>query len=97
MDSPSSIINAPDGPLRGERETCDRPGDSIPACLSFFDIDLTLLRSYGVGVGSMQAACRELFDREISFEGIEIAGRLDSLIWADVAQRNGIENTEAMQ
>ncbi|MHC5023095.1 MAG: HAD family hydrolase [Planctomycetota bacterium] len=63
--------------------------------LVLFDIDMTLLRSHGVGVRSMQAACRELFDREVTFDGVEIAGRLDSLIWQDVARLNGIDDTEA--
>ena len=59
--------------------------------LILFDIDGTMLRTERAGVASMLAAGRELFGEHFSFDGIEVAGRLDSLIWADLCQRNGIE------
>ncbi|MBM4113588.1 MAG: hypothetical protein FJ253_09510 [Phycisphaerae bacterium] len=60
--------------------------------LLLFDIDGTLLRTQGVGVAAMAEALRELHDgREFSFEGVEIAGRLDTLIWRDVMSRHGLE------
>lgn len=59
--------------------------------LILFDIDGTLLRSQGVGVRSMERAARLLFGDHLSIEGIEVAGRLDVLIWRDLATRHGID------
>lgn len=60
--------------------------------LILFDIDGTLLRTQRAGVAAMTDALRELHpDREISFDGIEIAGRLDTLIWSDLAARHAID------
>ena len=39
----------------------------------------------------MQAAMHELYGNHISFEGVDFAGRLDPLIWADVARNHGID------
>jgi phosphoglycolate phosphatase-like HAD superfamily hydrolase len=62
--------------------------------LILFDIDGTLLRSEGAGVQAMQDAAADLFGPSFSFQGIEIAGRLDVLIWRDACRRNGIPDPE---
>lgn len=63
--------------------------------LILFDIDGTLLRSQGAGVASMQEAFDDLYPgRQVSMDGIPVAGRLDTLIWADVMARAGLDCTE---
>lgn len=62
--------------------------------LVLFDIDATLLRTEGAGIRAMLSAAHELFPgRAFSFEGIEVSGRLDTLIWREFMQRHGIEPT----
>ena len=60
--------------------------------LILFDIDGTLLVSQRAGTRSMHAAARELFGDQFTFDGIEIGGWLDPLIWDAVARANGIED-----
>ncbi len=62
--------------------------------LILFDIDGTLLLTQRAGTQSMQAAARELFGDQFTFtfDGIEIGGWLDPLIWDAVAKVNGIED-----
>ncbi len=60
--------------------------------LILFDIDGTLLLTQRAGTQSMQAAARELFGDHFTFEGIELGGWLDPLIWDTVARANGIED-----
>lgn len=59
--------------------------------LILFDIDGTLLRTQGLGVRTMENAARSLFGDHLSLEGIEVGGRLDVLIWRDLAVRFGID------
>jgi phosphoglycolate phosphatase-like HAD superfamily hydrolase len=61
-----------------------------------FDIDGTMLSSEGVGVRSIEETCEEMFSQQVSLEGIPIGGRLDPLIWDDVCQKYGIENTKEL-
>ncbi|MCA9286880.1 MAG: HAD hydrolase-like protein [Phycisphaerales bacterium] len=63
--------------------------------LVLFDIDGTMLLTERAGVAAMLDAGRELFGTAFSFDGIEVAGRLDALIWSDLARRNNIDATEA--
>jgi phosphoglycolate phosphatase-like HAD superfamily hydrolase len=73
--------------------------------LILFDIDGTLITSRseandggsrdGVGMASMIEAGRTLYGPNFTLDGIEIAGRLDCLIWREAAQRNGVANAEA--
>ena len=63
--------------------------------LILFDIDGTLLMTQGAGTRSMLAAARELYGDAFSFDGVEVAGRIDPLIWADVARANGIADPQA--
>lgn len=60
--------------------------------LILFDIDGTLLLTEGAGVAAMQDAGRELFGAHFSTDGVEFSGRLDPLIWIDLAQRNGVND-----
>lgn len=64
-----------------------------PPMLLLFDIDGTLLLTERAGVASMLLAGRELFGEHFSFDGIEVAGRLDSLIWRDLCARNAVADT----
>lgn len=63
--------------------------------LVLFDIDGTLLVTEQAGTLSMHAAARSLFGESLSFDGVEVAGRIDPLIWADMARANGIEDHAA--
>lgn len=62
--------------------------------LILFDIDGTLLLTRGAGVHAMQDAGRELFGDHFTFEGVEFSGRLDPLIWRDLAARNGVDDPD---
>jgi phosphoglycolate phosphatase-like HAD superfamily hydrolase len=59
--------------------------------LVLFDIDGTLLRTDGAGTRAMAEAGRRLVGAHFDLEGVEIAGRLDSLIWADAIRRHTVE------
>jgi phosphoglycolate phosphatase len=59
--------------------------------LVLFDIDGTLLRSTGVGMGAMREALESMHPGlEFPFDGIPIAGRLDTLILADLLAIHGL-------
>lgn len=58
--------------------------------LLLFDIDGTLLRCHGMGLDAMRRAGGELFGEPFEFEGVEVAGRLDRLIYHDLAARNNV-------
>ena len=62
--------------------------------LILFDIDGTMLLTKGAGITAMERAGRELFGDGFGFGSIETAGRLDGLIWADLADANGVEATD---
>lgn len=61
--------------------------------LLLFDIDGTLLRTYGLGIRAIEQAGRELFGPRFTLDGVETAGRLDPLIFADAMTRVGIDVT----
>lgn len=64
--------------------------------LVLFDIDGTLLRTEGVGVAAMLAAFRTLHgDRGFSFEGMQIAGALDGLLFGAITARHGLPSDDA--
>lgn len=63
--------------------------------LILFDIDGTLLLTQRAGSKAMLDAARELFGDAFTFDGVEIAGRIDPLIWADAAKANGLADPEA--
>lgn len=61
--------------------------------LLLFDIDGTLLRTHGLGVRAIEQAGRELFGERFSLAGVETAGRLDPLIFADAMRRASVDVT----
>jgi phosphoglycolate phosphatase len=63
--------------------------------LILFDIDGTLLLTQHVGAQCMHDASRELYGEAFTFDGVEIAGRIDPQIWRDVARANGIDDPDA--
>ncbi len=64
--------------------------------LVLFDIDGTLLKSERVGVASMLRAFAEIHgDRGFSFDGIEIAGALDGLLFQRVMAHHGLPADDA--
>ncbi len=64
--------------------------------LVLFDIDGTILLTRGAGTEAMTEAGRELFGEHFTLEGLDTAGRLDGLIWAEAAAMNGIEDGPTM-
>lgn len=59
--------------------------------LVLFDIDGTLLRSEGAGIAAMLSAFRQIHgDLGFSFDGLEIAGALDGLLFAKLMSRHGL-------
>jgi phosphoglycolate phosphatase-like HAD superfamily hydrolase len=65
--------------------------------LVLFDIDGTLLLTDGAGRRAIEIAGRRIVTPDFSLDGVEIAGRLDSLIWADAAAKHGVEDPRAME
>lgn len=63
--------------------------------LVLFDIDGTLLHSLSAGVHAMTTALRELHGTEPDFSKVEVHGRLDTLIWRDLAAAHGYPTCEA--
>lgn len=68
-------------------------GPYDPPMLVLFDIDGTMLTTQRAGLHAMQSAGQKLFGEGFSFDGVEFAGRLDPLIWAQLAANNGVEDT----
>ncbi len=58
--------------------------------LILFDIDGTLLLTQKAGMQAMLDGGRELYGEHFSIDGIEFSGRLDPLIWHDLAAKNGV-------
>jgi len=73
-----------------------REGGYHQGMLVLFDVDGTLILARGAGVKSMVEAGRRLIGPRFTLEGVEIAGRLDPLIWADAAALSGVENPDRM-
>ena len=64
--------------------------------LVLFDIDGTLLRSEGAGVAAMLRAFTRLHgDRGFTFEGVEIAGALDGLLFKRVMEHHRLPADDA--
>ncbi len=63
--------------------------------LVLFDIDGTLLRTEGAGVAAMLRAFTRLHgERGFNFEGVEIAGALDGLLFARMMAQHGLPGDE---
>ncbi len=58
--------------------------------LVLFDIDGTLLLTDRAGSRAMLEAGRRLVGDHFSFDGVDIAGRIDPVIWRDAAAANGV-------
>lgn len=63
--------------------------------LVLFDVDGTLLLTGGAGLRAFERAAVELFGDEGWFVGIETAGGLDPLIFAEAATRRGLGDLAA--
>ena len=66
---------------------------ATPRDLILFDIDGTLIKTGGAGIIAMERAACQLFGQPVNCEGIEIAGRLDTLIMPDMLRKCGREVT----
>lgn len=69
--------------------------------LILFDIDLTLISTFGSGMHALEQAGKDLFGASFTIKGVEFAGRLDPLIIDDLLRLNGravsAEHREAMR
>ena len=52
--------------------------------LILFDIDLTLISTFGSGMLALEQAGKDLFGPSFTIKGVEFAGRLDPLIIDDL-------------
>lgn len=68
----------------------------LPA-LVLWDIDGTLLTSGGAGLRALADAGRELFGDGFRVEGVPVAGRLDPLIWRDLARLHGMADPDPVE
>ncbi|MEM1108417.1 MAG: HAD family hydrolase [Planctomycetota bacterium] len=59
--------------------------------LLLFDIDGTLVDTGGAGLKVLHETAAELFGGELSFEGIDTAGRLDPSLFAEAARNSGFD------
>ena len=60
--------------------------------LLLFDIDGTILTAGGAGMRAMATVAARMFGNSFSWDGVESAGHLDPLIFAEAAANNKIEN-----
>ena len=63
--------------------------------LVLFDIDGTMLHSLSAGVHAMTSTLSDLHGIVPDFSRIEIHGRLDTLIWRDLAKVHGYPTDDA--
>jgi len=62
--------------------------------LLLFDIDGTLMKSGGAGMRAMFHVADEMFGKGFNWEGVEAAGNLDPLIFAQAAELNRLEDCD---
>jgi phosphoglycolate phosphatase len=62
-----------------------------------WDIDGTLLRSEGAGREAMSAAGLRMIGRPFDLASVSTSGRLDPLIWRDIASAHGIRDGDARE
>ncbi|CAE7418834.1 yxaH, partial [Symbiodinium necroappetens] len=79
------------GRIDGETEIPDASTAPTPTMLVLFDIDGTILRTFGLGVRAMGHAGRELHGQHFDEMRVEYAGRLDPLIIADLLVAHELE------
>ena len=63
--------------------------------LVLFDIDGTLLHSLSAGIGAMTSALTELHGAAPDFSKVPVHGRLDTLIWRELADAHGYPADDA--
>lgn len=63
-------------------------------CLLLFDIDGTLLATAGAGMRAMASAGQDLFGSHFSLEGLDTAGKLDPVIFNELADLHGIHDAD---
>ena len=61
--------------------------------LLLFDIDGTLIKTGGAGMRAMVSAAQLIFGKQFRFDGIQVAGHLDPLIFAEAAKKNGLDGS----
>lgn len=66
----------------------------MPRTMLLFDIDGTLVDTGGSGLKVLHDTAIELFAGELSFEGIDTAGRLDPSLFEEAAERCGFRPGE---
>jgi len=64
--------------------------------LLMFDVDLTLVDADGSGQRAMRNAAARVCGQAFTFDGVAFAGRLDPLIFADAAAKNGFPSDAAL-
>lgn len=68
----------------------------LPGPLLLFDIDGTLLTTAGAGMRAMHSVSRQMFGEHFTFSGVEIAGHLDPLIFAQALAHNSLDHTQEL-
>lgn len=63
--------------------------------LLLFDLDGTLLLTGGAGMRAMNRAGKGLFGDRFSFDGVEVSGGLDPLLFIEAALRCGVRDPSA--
>ncbi|MEM9915992.1 MAG: HAD family hydrolase [Planctomycetota bacterium] len=63
----------------------------MPRTMLLFDIDGTLVDTGGAGLKVLHDTAHELFDGQLSFEGIDTAGRLDPSLFDEAVARSGFD------
>ena len=86
-------FDTPSGEFREEGGGGDGGGGGGGGVLVLFDIDGTLLNTHGLGMRVIAQAATIEFGQPISTHGVEFAGRLDPLIFADTLANNGLQPT----
>jgi len=69
----------------------------IPRRMVLWDIDRTLLTTGGAGQRAFFEAGREIVGETFTLDGVDTLGRLDSVIWRDVALVNGLRDTGSLE
>ena len=67
----------------------------VRTTLLLFDIDGTLMLSGGAGMRAMKRVGAELFGEDFQWDGVQTAGSLDPVIFAEVAALNKLDAAEA--
>jgi phosphoglycolate phosphatase len=64
----------------------------VASLLVLWDVDLTLIRTGGVGIAIYELAFREMFDRELPTAKVSMAGRTDRAIALEILAAGGIRD-----